>query len=370
MISFGFLLSGCGGFLPTSGPLSTEIGGEPTKTDRREYVVIDVNQSVIRSLNVGGPSGISRLHKAVAPKTKIGVGDVLHVTVFEAGEGGLFASKEGRQVALPNLQVDQQGFISLPYAGQLKAAGQTPNDLQKMIVTRLEGRAIQPQAVVAISSTESNTFVLAGDVEKPGRYPLSTIGDRVLDVVAKAGGSRHPAREIYVTFERGQERGTQQLEKIIEDRRENIFVHAGDRIYVSHDPKRFSVFGAIHKPGVYVFPSSQVNVLEAMANAGGLIDERADATGLFIFRYEPEALVRQIKPNLDGGSFGPTIPTVYRISLRDPGSYFYARGFLLRDKDVVYVANSAAVEVAKVLRLIDLGTRSVGNIRGTVRGFD
>ena len=107
-----------------------------------------------------------------------------------------------------------------------------------------------------------------------------------------------------------------------------------------------------------------------MAFAGGLLDERADATGIFVFRYENEAVVRAIRP--DAPSFGGngTIPTVYRISLRDPGSYFYARGFLLRDKDVVYVANAPGVEIAKVLRLFDLGTRSFGNLSGNVRTFD
>ncbi|MDX2158838.1 MAG: polysaccharide biosynthesis/export family protein [Hyphomicrobiaceae bacterium] len=365
------LLSGCGGFIPTTGPLSHEIGGTPKANDKQDYVVIDVDQSVIRAVNSKGAYGISRLQKTAhnAPKSKVGVGDVLSVTVYEAGESGLFSGKDQRYVTFPSLQVNQEGFISLPYAGMLKAVGQSPHDLQKQIVSRLEGRAIQPQAVVTIVNTESNTIVLAGDVEKPGRYPLSPAGDRLLDVVAKAGGSRFPAREVYVTFVRGQDRGTQTLERVVESQQENIFVLAGDRIYIKHDPKRYSVFGAIHKPGVYVFPASEVNVLEAMASAGGLIDERADATGLFVFRYEPMETVREVKPDVPS-HFGPVVPTVYRISLRNPSTYFHARGFLLRDKDVVYVANSTAVEVAKVLRLIDLGTRSVGNIKSGVRSVD
>jgi polysaccharide export outer membrane protein len=358
------VLSGCSGFIPSSGPLSHEIGGSPRSTEKHDYVVIDVDQSVIRVVNGRSGHGLGRLHQTAhnAPKSKVGVGDILSVTIFEAGESGLFSGKDQRHVTFPTLQVNHEGFISLPYAGMLKAAGHSPHELQKTIISRLEGRAIQPQAIVTIVNTESNTIVLAGDISKPGRYPLSPAGDRLLDVVAKAGGTSHPAREVYVTFVRGQDRGTQTLERIVESQQENIFVLAGDRIYVKHDPKRYSVFGAVHKPGVYVFPASEVNVLEAMASAGGLIDERADATGLFIFRYEPIELVRQLQPGI-AQTFGPVVPTVYRISLRNPSTYFYARGFLLKDKDVVYVANSGAVEVGKVLKLIDLGTRSVGNIR-------
>ncbi len=366
----GLAASGCG-ITPATGPLSREIGGAPETTPASEYVVIDVNHQVIRAIGGARDGGFARLMRTgAAPKARIGAGDVLAVTVYEAGEGGLFTGKEQRHAAFPALQVDQQGHISLPYAGLLRVGDRTPHEVQKLIVERLQGRAIQPQVVVSITSTESNTFVLAGDVAKPGRYPLSTTGDRLLDVIAKAGGARHPAREVYVTFVRGQQRGTQLLEKIIDEQSENIFILAGDRIYINHDPKRYSVFGAVFKPGAYVFPASQVNVLEAMAFAGWLLDERADATGIFVFRYENEAVVRAIRP--DAPSFGGTgtIPTVYRISLRDPGSYFYARGFLLRDKDVVYVANAPGVEIAKVLRLLDLGTRSFGNLSGNVRTFD
>lgn len=365
-------LAGCGGFTPTTGPLSAEIGGEPTKTDPSKYVVIDVNHAVIRAIGGAGYSGLGGLTRtaAAAPKSRIGAGDILAVTVYEAGEGGLFSGRDQRHASFPSLQVDQLGNISVPYAGLLKVAGRTPHQVQTQIVERLQGRAVQPQAVVAIASTESNTFVLAGDVLKPGRYALSTTGDRLLDVVAKAGGSRFPAHEVYVTFVRGQERGTQLLERIVEEQGENIFILAGDRIYINHDPKRYTVFGAVHKPGTYVFPASQVNLLEAVGLAGGLLDERADATGIFVFRYESASVVRSVRPDAGSSVAGGTVPTVYRLSLRDPGSYFYARGFLLRDKDVLYIANAPGVEVAKVLRLIDLGTRSVGNVRGNVRSWD
>jgi polysaccharide export outer membrane protein len=367
----GLAVAGCG-ITPSTGPLSREIGGDPGKTDASEYVVIDVNHDVIRAIGAAHRGGLSRLIRtaAAAPKARIGAGDILAVTVYEAGEGGLFTGKEQRHASFPAVQVDQQGNISLPYAGLMTVHNRTPLEVQKLIVERLQGRAIQPQVVVSIASTESNTFVLAGDVTNPGRYALSTTGDRLLDVVAKAGGSRFPAREVYVTFVRGQQRGTQLLERIIDEQNENIFILAGDRIYINHDPKRYSVFGAIQKPGAYVFPASQVNLLEAMAIAGGLIDERADSTGIFVFRYEPEAVVRAILPDAKHVSGSGSVPTVYRISLRDPGSYFYARGFLVRDKDVLYIANAPGVEIAKVLRLMDLGTRSFGNLSGNVRAFD
>jgi hypothetical protein len=51
-------------------------------------------------------------------------------------------------------------------------------------------------------------------------------------------------------------------------------------------------------------------------------------------------------------------------------SYFFAQSFLLEDKDSIYVSNARAVEVAKVLRLLNMATSSVGNVVGAGRRFD
>jgi polysaccharide biosynthesis/export protein len=294
------------------------------------------------------------------PQSRIGVGDVLTVTIWEAGEGGLFSSAAGKSVNLPAVPVDRTGNISLPYTGEIAVLDSTPLDVQNLIVRRLASRALQPQATVTIVKNESNTAVLSGEIVKPGRYPLSMKGNRLLEIIADAGGSKTPSSETYVTFIRGTQRGSQLLNAIVEDQAENIWVRAEDQIYLSHEPRRYSVFGAVSKPGVYPFGSSQVNLLEAMAGAGGLLDERADGTGLFVFRHEQRKVVDAIAPRqkLPPGS---VVPVVYRVNMRDPAAYFYAKAFMLQDKDVLYAANARSVEIAKILGLINLGTRTAGN---------
>src|SRR5262249_22229995 len=156
----------------------------------------------------------------------------------------------------------------------------------------------------------------------------------------------------YVTFIRGPQRGSQLLKSVIEDEAENVWVRAGDQIYLSHEPKRYSVFGAVSKPGVYPFGPYQVNLLEAVAGAGGLLDERADGTGLFVFRHELRRLVDAIAPR-HAGPPGNMVPVVYRVNMREPSAYFYAKAFMLQDKDILYVANARSVEVGKVLSLLN-----------------
>jgi polysaccharide export outer membrane protein len=360
-------LSACA-FMAAAGPTAEEIetasavGRDSTSDLAKHYLVVDLNDDLVRTLSTYHTVGLKTFatNKISHPQSRIGVGDVLSVTIWEAGEGGLFSSGAGKSVNLPAVAVDRTGNISLPYAGEIDVLGSTPLDVQNRIVHGLASRAIQPQAIVTIAKNESNTAVLNGEIVKPGRYPLSMKGDRLLEIIADAGGSKTPASETYVTVIRGSQRGSQLLKSVIEEQAENVWVRAGDQIYLSHKPRRYSVFGAASKPGIYPFGSSQVNLLEAVAGAGGLLDERADGTGLFVFRHEARKVVDAIAP-LQKTPPGATVPVVYRVNMRNPAAYFYAKAFMLQDKDVLYVANARSVEIGKILGLINLATRSVGN---------
>jgi polysaccharide export outer membrane protein len=352
---------------PAAGPTAREIEFGSGVIGNGDYLVIDLDHSVVASLAGVHSVGLSQAFPkkyAVSPDRRIGIGDTLAITIWEAGDGGLFSTGSSRNAEFPQVLVDQRGRISLPYAGIMQVLDKTPMEVQQAIVKSISDRAIQPQVVVSIAKNESNTVVVSGDVVNPGRYPLSLNGDRLLDVLAAAGGAKFPARETYVTFIRGPKRGSQLLEAVVENQDENIYISPGDRIYLSHEPKKYTVFGAVAKPGVYAFDSPQVNLLEAIAAAGGPLDSRADATGLFLFRYETRDVVWMLRPGYESSKYSTHVPVVYRVSLRDPLSYFLARGFLLKDKDVLYAANAEGVEIAKVLKLIALGTAS---LRGGLR---
>lgn len=357
------VLPGCSSVIPTSGPLSEEISRQVSLHNSGDYVVVDINHDTVRRLTEFHPAGLNKRFAATkisSPKTTIGVGDVLAVTIWEAGEGGLFSNATTKNITIPALLVDRSGAISLPYAGTIKVAGQSPGDVQAQIVKGLSDRAIHPQVTVSIVKNESNTVVINGDVTTPGRQVLSVRGDRVLDVIASAGGAKASPQEVYVTFVRGKTRGSQLLKTIVENQDENIYVAAGDRIYLSHEPRRYSVFGAVEKPGVYPFVTSSVNLLEAVAATGGLQDQRADATGIFVFRYEPLRVARLVATKLDEQKFGQVVPVVYRVNLRDPSAFFYARGFTVQDKDVLYIANAKGVEFTKFMKMVNLVTSSAG----------
>nr|WP_321455504.1 polysaccharide biosynthesis/export family protein [uncultured Cohaesibacter sp.] len=352
-------LSGCM-ITPREGPLSTEI---ESQSKQNEYVVVNVDANIVDGLARFNPVGLRRKFaesRRYSPISTVGSGDVLSITVFEAAQGGLFSGEGGNRANFPSVVVDRQGDISLPYSGTIKVKGKTPLQIQNLVVESLEGKAIQPQAMVNVVSNRSNTVTLTGDVAKPGLYPLPAQGARLLDAVAEAGGTEFPARETYVTLLRGGRQGVQLLKTVMEQPEENIYVSRGDSIYLSHDPQRYTVLGAVKKPSVYTFDASTISVLEAIAAAGGLLDARADATGVFVFRYEDPKVLDTLGYEYTRQVRGK-VPTIYRINMKHAQSYFYAQSFHLQDKDSVFVSNARAVEVGKVLSLINMATSSIKN---------
>ncbi len=355
-------LTGCAAIIPTSGPTGRQIEVRDRDATSANYVVIDLNQDVVAALAADNNLGLSQRLMPTRPhdmRTRIGAGDILSVTIWEAGEGGLFSSQTNKSANFPQVVVSGTGEISLPYAGLLRVEGRSPFEVQRAIVTKLSDRAIQPQATVAIIENRANTVVLNGEVGKPGLYPLSLKGDHLLDLIAAGGGTKHPARDTKILVIRGEQRAEQLLTAILDDNRENVALQTGDQVYVSYEPRRYTVVGAVQKPGVYPFDVLQVNVLESIAATGGLIDTRADAASVFVFRHERREFVERFSAYIPTQA-GAYVPVVYRLNLNSPESYFFARGFILRDKDVVYAANAEGNELSKVLRLIGMASSAAG----------
>ena len=251
-------LAGCTGtpLLPSEGPSAASILGETPNAEERDYAIISVDEGVIRALHRFEPLGLRKVFGRGTPelyRNRIGIGDELHVTIWEAAESGLFSTPENKRTEIGPLQVDKQGRITIPFAGVIRAAGLTPLQLQGRIAAALKGKAISPQVLVSIRKNVANSVVVNGDVRNPGQYALSLKGDRVLDVIARAGGAAAPARETMVTLIRRHRRAVQNLKRIIQAPSENVFVQPGDQIYLSHNPQTFTAFGAVTKTGEYPF---------------------------------------------------------------------------------------------------------------------
>jgi len=356
--------------LPGSGPITAEVvSQEHGDASLGGYVLVDIDPRVA-GITAGQPrESFKQVFRDVgpAPDLRIGVADSVTVTIWESAAGGLFSAAVSdltitagsRTATIPEQVVARDGTIRVPYAGRIRVAGMRPADVEQAIVTALTGKAIDPQVVVTISKNISNTATVGGEVVAAARVPLSTKGDRILDVISGAGGVRIPTHDAFIRLTRRKHTVSVAYNAILNHPEENIYVLPGDVLTVVRDPQTFTAFGATGRSEKIPFEATGVTLEEAIAKAGGLLDYRADPAGIFLLRFEPTPLVSALAPDRVLTAAGDLVPVIYRLNLRDANSFFLARSFPVKDKDILYISNSPSDPVQKFLGLIGTITSPV-----------
>src|SRR5215467_617481 len=159
-----------------------------------------------------------------------------------------------------------------------------------------------------------------GDVVNgANKFRIRPAGERVLDIISRAGGTRFPGYELFVTLQRKKQRATVYFPVLVSKPEENIFVAPGDVIYVYREQQKFVAVGAIGASGQtssvtsqFAFEQETLSLNEAVAKAGGLLDARANPRQVFLYRMEHRAALQSMGVELS--KFPPDqryIPTVY-----------------------------------------------------------
>lgn len=360
VVAAGLVLAGCSA-LPSTGPTTMEVSEQAQSGSDVRFVLRDVDDHVVSILSTTRPATFhgSFGDARPAPSQRIGIGDTVQVTVWEAAAGGLFSSPAldrnstgARSAVIPPQIVAKDGSITVPYAGRVRVAGLTTPEVEQRIVSGLTGKAIEPQVLVTVPLGLSNAVTVLGEVTNGARVPLSVRGERVLDVLASAGGIRAPAHETFVTLQRRGRTAIVPMQRLVLNASENIYAHPDDVITVVRDPQTYSVFGAAGRNAVVPFEAAGITLEQAVAKAGGLLDWRSDPQGVFLLRYESAAVARQLDPNFKIIPPDAKVPVIYKINLRDAKSYFLAQNIQIRNRDMIYVANAPVTEFQKIVQLL------------------
>jgi polysaccharide biosynthesis/export protein len=364
--AIALLSSGCVSsptWIASSGPDSKQINNINSINENAGIQIKDVDDKVARLLlSHEGQKSFSELYKAPEKSSYvIGAGDVLEVSIWEAPPATLFGSSgmesssksisgASRNTSFPEQMVSSEGTISIPFAGQIDAAGKTPSQIEAQITKRLKDKANQPQVLVRITRNTTANVTVVGEVGSSARVPLTARGERLLDVLASAGGVKQPVNKTTLQITRGDQVHSMPMEKIIRDPKQNIRLMPGDVVTAMYQPLSFTVLGATGKNEEQNFEAQGITLAQALARSGGLQDARADAQGVFIFRFEdPDAVDWINKPQLtpDG-----KVPVIYRVDLKNPATFFVAQSFPMKNKDVMYVSNAPAAELQKFLNIL------------------
>jgi polysaccharide export outer membrane protein len=226
----------------------------------------------------------------------------------------------------------------------------TTQQVEADIVKRLAGKANQPQVLVRVIKNNTSNVTVVGEVNTSTRMPLTPKGERLLDALAAGSGVKHPIDRTAIQLSRDDVTVTMSLDAVIRDPRQNIPLKPGDVVAALFQPQSFSVLGATGKNEEIAFEAQGISLVQALARSGGLNDNRADARGVFVFRFE-DAKLLEAKEAAAQASNG-TVPVVYQIDLRDPASFFVTQNFPVQNHDVIYVSNSPSAEFEKFLRLL------------------
>lgn len=360
-----FFLSGC--FLSNAGPASIDIvsaaqeqAARGNDDEKSTFALVEINNDITDILQKHEPSnlvGVFTDRKAPA-KLKYGIGDLLSVSVFESSAGGLFIPPEasvrpGNFVQLPEQPVDPDGYITVPFAGRIRASGRDNYEIQQDIINNIQDRAINPQVIVSLTQSRTNLISVVGEVNTPIRYAAaqSGAGDRIVDAITRAGGIKAQGYETWVTLERNNKRATVPFENLIMEPSNNIYVQPGDRLYLYKEQQKFIAFGASGQQGIFPFDAWRINLAEAVAKAGGLKDDQADPSSVFLYRREPRDIAKKL--GVDVGRFGKenTIPIIFKADLSEPDKYFLATQIHMRNQDVIFVANATSVQIKKFFEI-------------------
>jgi polysaccharide export outer membrane protein len=335
-------LSGCG--LPRSGPTKNEVFRSSVQKEGNAYI-IPVTEAVTSTVNVGTRTSFGPNFRTASAidVDALRPGDKLIITVYENVEAGVLGTA-GVPSVLSEVEVDQRGFVFVPYAGLIRASGRTTDALRIRITNELAAATPDPQVSVARAVGNGATVSVIG-TNAQGVYPLDRSVTHLSGMIALAGGVASDSGATKVTVIRNGQRGSIWLDDLYERPNQDIHLRNGDRVVVQTDRRSFAILGATGGQGLVDFPKPELDVMEAIAYAGGLNVNIADPTGVFVLRDEDAIISRA----LTGVATNSTQRVAYVVDLTKPNGLFIARDFQIKDGDTVYVTEAPYAQFSRIL---------------------
>lgn len=355
------IVASCG--LPRVGPNKREIFAGSVLREGDAFIVT-VNDRVTRATGVVTALGFTQdfLNASALDSDTVRPGDTLGLTIWENVDDGLLASEGLSNTALEEVQVDGAGFIFVPYAGRIKAAGNTPEALRRIITEKLEEQTPDPQVQVRRLAGDGSTVSLVGAVGAQGVYAIERPTRTLSAMLARAGGVVIEPEIAQITVLRGKHLAKIWFQDLYKDPEIDIALRGGDRILVEEDSRSFTALGATGNQSLVPFETQSLSAIEAIAQVGGLLTSSADPTGVFVFRNEPSEVANQVlgRNDLQGEQ-----RMVYVLDLTQPNGVFMARDFSIRDGDTLYVTEAPFTQWSKTIAAVTGSLGSVGNLTST-----
>ncbi|MCE2907653.1 MAG: polysaccharide export protein EpsE [Betaproteobacteria bacterium] len=223
-----------------------------------------------------------------AAEYRLGVGDVLRITVFQNPELTL----ESR--------LNEGGVLSFPLIGSVRLGGLSVPEAERLIADSLaRGNFLRnPQVTIIVLQVRGNQVNVLGQVGRPGRYPLETADTRLTDMIALAGGVAPGGADVIVVT------GTRDGKPFREEvdlpalftaggAARDIVLRNGDAVWVDRQPLVY-IYGEVQRPGPMRLERG-MTLLQALATGGGLTP-RGTEKGIRVHRKGGNGEVEVTQP--------------------------------------------------------------------------
>lgn len=315
-----------------------------------EFAVVPVTratQAQLAGWPAIGPQRHDWIRRQEQPASMIiAPGDVVSVVIWDTEENSLLAGPGQRQADLPEMKVTSSGAIFLPFIGEMRVQGMSPQTARAKIEERYATAIPSAQVQVSVRPGRANTADLVSGVASPGSYPLEDRDVTILSLISLAGGVQPGLENPQVRLFRGSAVYGISLERLFGDPGFDTTLVGGDRVIIESEKRFFLSLGAAGTEAEHIFPRDRVTALEAMSIIGGLSDARANPKGILVLREYPAGALRA------DGAGPPHRRVIFTLDLTSADGLFSARNFTVMPGDLVYVSESPLTATRTVLGLV------------------
>ncbi len=355
-------LSGCASYMPYAGPRAGPVEAVAHNKTLKGIQLVDVNYALAHQIKTQMETPHLRMLRDFSnPNPRlytVGPGDTLQVYIWEAPPAMLFAAAATTATAsgsvmttIPEQMVGSNGDILIPFAGKIACADKTLDQIGSEIRARLQNMAHDPQVVVRLVNNHAQSISVVGNVRKSTQVPLIPGGVSVLQALAAAGGVDKPVNKVTIQLSHEGKVLRLPLEDVIRHPEENVSLRSGDVVTALYQPLHVTVMGATTQTKEIDFEASGISLAQALARAGGLNGNEADAKAIFVFRMEKPGFLATWPQPLQPTPAGE-VPVVFRFDFSNPATLFAAQQFPIQNHDLIYVAAAPITDLQKFLGLI------------------
>ena len=361
------VLQGCAplapGFSSASGDASKAVSpsgfSAPDADPPPPGALTEINAELIQAWRRSRPTGVPADVQALlgeAETYRIGPGDVVGIVVYDHPEISFSSSPATSVYADPSSVAPAPGFIvsntgqlSFPYAGTLRAAGMTVQELEDTLTQRLGRVYKSPQVNVRVQAFRSKRVYVEGEVATRGLQVFTDIPMTLPEALNRAGGIAPTGDRSFVTLTRNGVTTRVDLTLMAEAGIDpsRIPLKNGDMITVrSRDESKVTVMGEVGQQAVVPMRNGLLSLQDALGEVGGVNLNNANPRQIYVIRNEAK-----------GGQ------SIFHLDAKTPAAVALADGFALRPKDVVYVDPVPLVQWNRVISLILPTTAQATSIR-------